>query len=487
MTAPAAMTIRAAGRRLRLGLTCAPLALAACTTGPHDAHGVVTMPPAPQSSVIAPASGPAQSLQAGAVVGPAWWHRFGSADIDALVDRALAANNDLAAAEASLRQASALAAATRGDFGPQADLGFTSQRARTARSLSPVTADNRLNYTLHTAQLSISYPVDLFGAGRTAIRSARAAAAAAAAQRDAARTMLVANLVVAVIDHAATEAQIEAATQCIASNRAILALLQRRQALGEIGAADVAAQQTALATAEAALPPLEQARSHLRGLILTLIGQPAGSPLPPLPTLAAITLPSDLPVSLPADLVARRPDIRAAEAQLQGAAADVGQAIAARLPSLTLSGNAGGSAQSLDRLFGAGNPFFAVIGGVTQPLFHAGALRQRQKAAEAAYDAAKAQYRAAALQAFLDLDDALAALRADAAALDAATRAREAAAQALRFTRRQAELGAVGSLALLNAQSSDAQAAQQLVQARAARLTDSVALFQASGTDSAAR
>lgn len=172
---------------------------------------------------------------------------------------------------------------------------------------------------------------------------------------------------------------------------------------------------------------------------------------------------------------------------MRGAAADVGSAIAARLPSITLSGNAGGSATRFLDMFASGNPFFTLIGSITQPIFHSGELRHRQRAAEAALDAAKSQYRAAALQAFLDVDDALSGLRTDAAALDAATRADDAASRTLSMTRRQMELGAVGTLALLNASSSASQATAQRIQAAAARLTDTVALFQACGTPVKAR
>lgn len=167
---------------------------------------------------------------------------------------------------------------------------------------------------------------------------------------------------------------------------------------------------------------------------------------------------------------------------MRGAAADVGSAIAARLPSITLSGNAGGSATRFLDMFQNGNPFFSIIGGITQPIFHAGQLKHQQRAAEAALDEAKAQYRATALQAFLDVDDAIAGLRTDAEALDAAARADAAASRTLAMTRRQVELGALGTLQLLNAASAASQASVQLVQAKSARLADSVALYLASGS-----
>jgi outer membrane protein TolC len=168
---------------------------------------------------------------------------------------------------------------------------------------------------------------------------------------------------------------------------------------------------------------------------------------------------------------------------MRGAAADVGTAIAARLPAIALTGNAGGAATRFADMFATGNPFYALIGSVTQPLFHSGQLLHQQHAAEAALETAKAQYRAAALQAFLDVDDALAGLRADAAALDASARADASASRTLLLTRRQVELGAVGTLGLLNASAAASQASVQLIQARAARFADTVALFQACGAE----
>jgi len=464
------------------GLIAALLA-SACTMGPqHPTTPVALAPPVP-ASVIAPASGPAQQIVPGATVQPDWWRLFGSPALDALVDQALKANNDLATADAALRQARETAAATAGASLPQLDASYNAQRIRVSRTLSnPLATDpNQYLYTLHTAQVTVAYPLDLFGAQRSKNRSARAAATVAQDKLIAAHTTVVANLVSAVIQQAGLAAQIAAAQASIRNNGEVLTMLQQRQALGDIGASDVSAQQTALATAEGALPPLLHQRDHQLGLIAGLLGLAAGSPLPPLPALADLTLPGSLPVSLPADIVAHRPDVRAAEAQMQGAAADVGAAIAARLPNFQISANVGGEATAITDMFASGNPFWALIGGVTQPIFHGGSLRHQQRAAEAELTGAKSQYRAAALQAFLDVSDALSGLRTDADALDAATRADTAAAQTLLYTRRQLQLGGVGTIALFNASAAAASASAQAVQARTARLSDTVALFQAVG------
>ena len=212
-----------------------------------------------------------------------------------------------------------------------------------------------------------------------------------------------------------------------------------------------------------------------------LIGQAPGTDLPPLPASSEMVLPRELPVALPSQLVAQRPDVRAARAAMQGAAMDVGTAIAARLPAINLTANAGGTATSLSDLFVPGNLFWQMASTATQPLLHGGALLNQQRAARAAFDAAKAQYRAAVLQAFADVSDALAALHADGQVLDAAARADDAAARTLANVTRQLELGAVGRAELLGALSARANAAGALAQARAARYADTVALYQALG------
>jgi NodT family efflux transporter outer membrane factor (OMF) lipoprotein len=461
------------------------LLLVGCTVGPRNPGTTIPLPPVRPAETIPSDVGPPQTVTIGAPVPAEWWHAFASPTLDALVAQALAHNNDLATAEATLRQARENARAAGSATGPQVDANYQAERARVSRTFSnPLSYDpDQYLYTLHTAQVTVAYPLDLFGAGRNKVRSAKAAAAAAGYRLIAARTTVVANLVQAVIQHAALRAQVANTETAVASNRALVDLLERRRQLGDVGEADVAAQQTALATVEATLPPLQRQLAHQTGLVLQLIGVPAGSASPVLPTLADLKLPTDLPVALPADIVAHRPDVEAAEAQMHGAAADVGSAIAARLPAIQLSGTFGGEATRFADMFASGNPFYTLIGSATQPIFHSGQLLHQQRAAYAALDAAKSQYRAAALQAFLDVDDALSGLRSDAVALDAAVRADTAARQSLTMMRRQVELGAQGTLALLTASSAASQAAATLVQARAARLTDTVALYQATGTD----
>ncbi|MBC2668375.1 efflux transporter outer membrane subunit [Novosphingobium piscinae] len=478
-------------RRLTLMLACALAPLAAATPASAGTPAIGLSLPASAAGnapaevltgPIAPDHGPPQTVRPGMALAADWWRAFASPALDALVARALDANTDLAVAGANLRQAQELTAAARGVLFPQVDAGYAVERERLSGTIATPLADPVPSlFSLHTAQLSVGYSLDLFGGNRARVASARAAAWATAEHLRGVRTMVAGNVVLAAIQNAALEAQLEAAQAAVDSNREILRLLRARQALGAIGQADVAAQEAALAASEGLLPPLERARrANLAGLGV-LLGAAPGAPLPPLPALDTLTLPADLPLSLPSDLVAQRPDVAAAAAALEGAGADVRAAIAARLPTITLSAAAGGAARDFGALFADGNPFWSLLGGLTAPLFHGGTLRHQQKAAEAALDAAKAQYRGAALQAFADVANALTALTTDARALDAATRADTAAQTSLGYVRRQLELGSVGTLTVLNARATAQQARAQLLAARTMRLTDTVGLFAALG------
>ncbi len=461
------------------------VALSSCGVNVPRPVTEISLPPTAAgngfSAPIAPQSGAGQQF-VNAAVAREWWTMFGSSRLNELVGQALRANNDIATAESALQQARELALVAGAARLPAADLGYNVLRTQATNALAPPLTDANISrYTLHTSQITVSYPIDVFGGVHNKIASARAAASVQRYKFEAARTTVISNLVLAVIQNASLGAQINAAKANISASQKVLEMLRMRQRLGAVGTLDVATQETTVATAEAMLPPLIRAQVHQQALIAALLGVAPGNPLPALPTLDAIVLPADLPLTLPAELVAHRPDVRAARAQMEGASADVGTAIAARLPAFQISGSLGGASGNFAEMFASGNPFWTILGSVAQPLFHGGALRHQQRATEAALESAKAQYRAAALQAFVDVSDALTALHADADLLDANARAESAASRTMRYVTRQLQLGDVGTFALLNAQAANAQAESALLQARTARLNDCVALIQALG------
>jgi NodT family efflux transporter outer membrane factor (OMF) lipoprotein len=450
----------------------------------------VPLPPTPAgnapasvlSAPIAPEQGPAQSIVLGDPVPAQWWQAFGSAKLDALVATALKGSDDIAAADALLRQAEELAKAAGGARLPTLDASYGVTRARVSNSLStPLYDTNAMLYSLHTAQVSVGYTLDVFGGVSAKVRSAEAAAKAQKWRSHAARQVVVANLVQAVINRGALIEEVAATQESIAAASDLLELTRRRAKIGSVGTSDVAAQETALAAAQGALPMLQRALGHEEALIATYLGQAPGSDLPSLPALDELRLPENLPLALPAQVLAHRPDVQVAAATLEGAAADAKAAVAARLPSFTLSANYGGSATSFGDMFASGNPFWALLGGLSQPLLRGGSLLHQSHAAKAALEAAKAQYRSTALSAFADLSDTLTALKLDGDALDAAGRGDRASAESLANIRRQFELGAVGTYQLLPVVEARAQARSQWVQSRAARLGDTVALYLALG------
>jgi NodT family efflux transporter outer membrane factor (OMF) lipoprotein len=292
---------------------------------------------------------------------------------------------------------------------------------------------------------------------------------------------LTSNLAAAAIQEASLGAQAEATRQMIASNARLLEILRDQLAKGYASRLDVAAQEAQLAQAAATLPPLLKQLAQQRDLRVLLTGSFPGQDPDPRLDLADFTLPRDLPLSLSSRLVAQRPDVLLAEANLHAACAQVGIAVANRLPSLTLTADAGSSAVSGSNLFKAATAFWDVGAGLTQPIFQGGTLMHRERAARAAYEQAEAQYRSTVLTAFQNVADTLHALQQDAEGLKAASDAKSATTTALELTRRQFEAGRVAMSAVLAAELSNQQAVLAFLQAQAARYTDTVALYQALG------
>jgi NodT family efflux transporter outer membrane factor (OMF) lipoprotein len=275
--------------------------------------------------------------------------------------------------------------------------------------------------------------------------------------------------------------QIDATRQLIDITSNALHILQYQFDKGYASRLDVAAQESQLAQVTATLPPLLKQSAQLHDLLAVLAGQfPNQAPDQTL-DLASLQLPQDLPVSLPSQLVAQRPDVLQAEANLHDASAKIGIAVANRLPNIVLSANIGSSAAALDQLFTSGTGFWGVGASVTAPLFQGGTLLHQERAAKAAYAEAAEQYRSTVLTAFQNVADTLTALEQDADALTAASAAADAAKVTLDLAQRQLQDGYAGYLALLSAEQAYQQGRINLVQAQANRFADTAALYQALG------
>jgi NodT family efflux transporter outer membrane factor (OMF) lipoprotein len=300
-------------------------------------------------------------------------------------------------------------------------------------------------------------------------------------QLEAAYLTLTSNLVTATINEASLRAQIRATQQIIAAETDLLSVLRKQYDLGQVAQVDVLAQQAALAQARATLPPLQKQLDQQRDALSSLLGQPPDQLISEHFALDDISLPKELPVSVPAALVNQRPDIRQAEANLHAACANVGVAVANRLPLLNLTAEGGSQSNYFNQLFASGNGFWTIAASITQPVFDGGNLLHKARAARAALEQAEASYRATTLSAFQNVADSLAALQADSDSVAAATVAAQSAETTLQIVRLQVSLGQVAYLGILNAQQTALQAELSLVQAKATRLTDTAALFQALG------
>ena len=425
--------------------------------------------------------GDVQAFHQGADVPGQWWTLFGSPALNAIVERALKANPDLQAAQAALRSANETYLAQRGALWPSVAANYDLTRQQMSTTLAPPLNSTAQIYTLHTPQVSVSYAPDVFGGVRREIESAAAQAKSQRYQTEAAYLTLTANLVAAVIQAASLRDQIDATQRSITVDTDILTLIRHQKALGEVSAVEVAAQEAALGQANQALPPLRKALEQQQDLIAALTGGfPNDAQTQPV-SLLSLTLPRDLPVSLPSKLVDQRPDVRAAEANLHAASAGVGVAIAARLPSFPLTANGGALAESFPALFSPGNAFWTLGVNATQTVFDGGALLHKHRAAQATFLQTQAQYKSTVISAFQNVADVLHALDEDARTLQAAAATEEATGASLRVARLQLARGEVNTIAMLNAETTEETALASLSQARAARYADTVALFQALG------
>jgi len=461
---------------------------AGCAVGPNfkqpaapEVSGYTAGPVGPTVSTDGVSGGEAQRFVPGADISSDWWTLFHSAPLNDLIDHSLRNSPDLQAAQAALLSAREGVLAQRGAYYPNVSGEFSATRQGQSGVIAPTLASNALAYNLFTPEVTVSYVPDVFGLNRRTVESAQAQAEAVRFQMIATYNTLTANVVVTAIQQGSVRLQIEATHQLVDIETQILQILRYQLEKGYANGLDVAAQESQLAQVKATLPPLEKQAAQLRDLMATLAGEfptqaPAGSF-----ELTSLQLPQDLPVSVPADLIAQRPDVRQAEANLHDASAKIGIARANRLPNITLTANTGSSAAAINELFTSGTGFWSVGADLTAPIFQGGALLHQERAAKAAYVQAAAQYRSTVLTACQNVADTLAALSADADGLKAAAMAADAAKTTLDLAERQWKDGYAGYAVLLSAQQAYQQARINLVQARASRYADTAALFQALG------
>lgn len=476
-------------RRLRRLAVIGALMLAGCAVGPEFRR---PQPPAvtsytegalPGATETAPvAGGASQRFVSGEEIPAKWWALFRSEALDRLIRRALSDSPTLAAAEATIREAEEIRRARFGALLPAVDGGASAGRQKVSGASFGVPGAGSSTFTLYNASVNVSYALDLFGATRQELAALGAEVDFQRFRREGALLTLAANVVTTAVQEASLRARIRATREIVAAEEQQLMLVERQFDLGGVSRTEVLAQQTQLAQTRATLPPLEKELSRARHRLAVLAGGfPGEAGTLPEFELDELVLPRELPVSLPSSLARQRPDVRAAEELLRAASARVGVATANLYPQVTLAGTVGSEATRAGNLFGRGTSVWTLGAGLLQPIFRGGELKARRRAAIAAYDQAAAQYRETVLLAFQDVADALRALEIDARTLAAQAEAEAAAKATLDLARRQFDLGATSYLTLLTAERQHQQARIGVIQAQAARYSDTAALFQALG------
>ncbi|HEV2394179.1 MAG TPA: efflux transporter outer membrane subunit [Verrucomicrobiae bacterium] len=464
------------------------LLLTGCAVGPNfkkpappDVSTYTASPLLQTSGTTNVAGGEPQRFVNGIDIPGEWWELFHSKPLNDLIERSLTNNPSIQAAQAALTAAREAVLAQKGAYYPSASASFSATRQKTARELSSIPNSGALYFSLYTPQLSVSYVPDVFGLNRRTVESLQAQAEQARFVLAATHITLSANVAAAAIQEASLRAQIAATHQLLAINTNLLQILRNQFAKGYVSRFEVAAQESQLAQEAATLPPLLRQLAQQRDLLAALSGSfPSQGPSEQF-ELSSLQLPKELPLSLPSQLVAQRPDVRQAEENMHAACAQVGIAAANRLPNIALTADAGSMALEASQIFANGSGFWTLAGAVTQPLFQGGALLHKQRAARAAFIQAAAQYRSTVVTAFQNVADTLNALEQDANALNTAAAAEEAAGTTLNLARSQWQTGYANYLGLLSAQQAYEQAVINLVQAQANRYADSAALFQALG------
>jgi NodT family efflux transporter outer membrane factor (OMF) lipoprotein len=475
---------------LRSAASLTALILAGCAVGPDfespAAPGVGQYTPGTplaQTASAAVPGGAAQRIQSGRDIPGDWWRVFRSEPLNRLVAEALKANPDIQSAQAALRQAQENVAAGQGALFPTVSGSSSATREQSNSTVSTTAGARTVTsvYNVTGASVDVSYDLDVFGGTRRNIESLQATADYERYQLEASYLTISSNVVTAAIQEASLRAQIAATEDIIKAERAFLGILQQQFALGGISQADVASQQATVAQDEALLPPLQKQLAQQRNQLAVYLGRFPSEISGDDFDLAGLTLPADLPLSLPSKLVEQRPDIKSSEAQLQTASAKIGVAIANMLPQITLSASYGSSADSFGDLFSPGTIAWSLAGQVVQTIFDGGSLLHDKRAAEAGFDQAAAQYRSTVLSSFQDVADTLHAIQYDADTLKAQLAAERAAQRSLGIARSQYQAGATTYTTVLTAQTALLNARISRIQAQALRLSDTAALYQALG------
>jgi NodT family efflux transporter outer membrane factor (OMF) lipoprotein len=462
-------------------LTAAGLALAGCAVGPNYSRPSA---PAPAPALFKEAEGWKQAEPSDAVSRADWWTVFGDPVLNGLEAKVAVDNQNLIAAEASYRQARALLDQQRATLFPTVNLIGSVTRATyaTDAGLGAVPASVILPTSpidTYSAALGATWDVDVWGRIRRTIEGARATAQASAA--DLAGARLSAQVLLAADYFQLREADeekrlVDATVKGYADN---LRIVQGRYRSGVSARGDVLTAKTQLKTAQAGAADLLRTRAQLEHAIAVLAGQaPTDLTIAQAPW--RLSAPA-VPVAMPASLLERRPDIAGAERRMRAANAQIGVQTAGYFPDLSLSGQYGFDAETLQRLFNATTNSWSIGANAAQTVFDAGATSARVRQARAGYDAAVATYRQTVLTAFQQVEDNIAALRVLEAEYDLDLASSAAADEAESLATKQYKAGQVDYTTVVVAQNTALAARRTVAQSARDRMVASVDLISALG------
>ena len=445
-------------------MACA-LVLAGCL-GPRYHHPDIPAPP----QWATPAD---ESLQQWPESG--WWHGFNSADLDTFIAQAEHTNDDLRAAIARIQEADAQRRIAGAPLLPQVGLQATATRSR-----EPVSGEGFVTGNDFNPLATASYELDFWGKNRAAYSAAAASERASRYDRTTVELTVVAGVATTYFQVLELRDRIGIATANLDNATRVLDGLRREQQAGLVTALDVAQQQTEVATVNATLPPLRQQLRQSIDALAILVGSTPESIAVTHGALDEVGQPQVRP-GLPSELLARRPDVAEAEAQLVSANADIQAARAAFFPSISLTANGGYESSALQQLFTPGNRVWALGAGLTQPIFQGGALVGQYRLSKARYQELLADYHKAVISAFANVEDALIAVQQTDELVSREREAATEAERAYRYSQAQMHAGTINILTLLNTQTALFSARDALAQAKYSHLAALVSLHQALG------
>jgi multidrug efflux system outer membrane protein len=410
-----------------------------------------------------------------------WWRGFHSKELTELIEEARVANLDIAAAIAQIVQADAQARVAGAPLLPAIAANGSATRARPSQSLgSGLGSGGPSERNDLTASLTASYEIDFWGKNRAALRAAEETAVASRYNREVVSLTTVVATANAYFQVLAAQDRLRIARENVASASRILNLIRQQFSAGTASDLNIAQQESLLNTQRASIPPLEETLQQNQATLALLIARPPERAIIRGGSMRAIAIPRVTP-GLPSELLAQRPDIRQAEANLAAANANVYNARAQMLPSVTLTGEGGYESALLKTLFRPESAFYTLTAGLTQPIFEGGRLQGNLDLQKGLQDQLLQNYRKAVISAFTDVDKALIAIRQTAQTERLQRDVVVSSRRAFELSEQQLRAGTLNLITLLQVQQTLFQAEDALSQTRLARLQAIVSLYQALG------